>query len=639
MSGIAGIVRFDDRPVDAIKLNAMIRTLLVRGPDISDMWHEGACGMAHTMFWTTSESLEEKIPLVDNESGLVITADARVDNRDDLINQLGINKLRAKVLTDSELILLAYIKWREDCPKKIIGDFAFAIWDKRKEKLFCARDHMGVKPFYYYTCRKFIVFASEIKALHCLDEVPRDINQNRIIDYMLFCDGAQGETFYVDVKKLPASHRITISKNALNVSKYFTFDPEYELNFKSDGDYAEAFKEILANAVREQLRSAFPVGTTLSGGLDSSSISVLARNIYQQTRGTSIHTFSAIFPDLPAEQFEKSDERKYMDAVLKQADGIIPHFVNASKHGPYDGIDATMDRYDGVVIPPNRYIEAAIYRSAQEQGVRVLLEGHDGDTTISHGCDRLRDLGHDGDLFTLASEYRLLQKRYQSKCSIKKLVVDYVIKPRLSPKVLRWVQNLRGNEQHRPLCFSMLHPDIKSQIDYDYLQHQMLGYDPLEYANARIEHARSMTWSAWEMSQEFKDIDASTCSIEARYPFWDRRLMEFCLALPANQKLNKGWTRSILRRGMQGILPDLICNRVTKSSLAPNILKKMSELNQPDIDCLLLDEQGPLSELIDIKIVSDAWRSISTDPYNNKQLGMPIHMLLVLAMWIAHHEN
>jgi asparagine synthase (glutamine-hydrolysing) len=471
-----------------------------------------------------------------------------------------------------------------------------------------------------------------------LDEVPRDINKNRIIDYMLFMTGAQGETFYADVKKLPASHQFTISNNILNISKYFTFDPEYELGIKSDGEYAEAFNEIMTNVVREQSRSAYPIGTTLSGGLDSSSVSVLARNICQQTRGESIHTFSAIFPDLPIEQFEKSDERKYMDAVINQADGIIPHFVNASKHSPYDGIDATMERYDGIVTPPNRYIEAAIYRTAQQQGVRVILEGHDGDTTISYGLDRLRDLGRSGDIFTLVSEYRLLQYRYESKFSIKKLLVDYVIKPRLSPRTLKFIQNIRGNAQHRPLVFSMLHPDIKNQIDYDHLRHQMLGYDPLEYSNARTEHARSMSWSAWEMAQEFKDIDAATYSVEARYPFWDRRLMKFCLALPVDQKLNKGWTRSILRRGMRDILPDVICNRVKKSTLAPNVLKKISELNQKDVDYWLLDEQGPLSELIDIKIVSDAWRSISKDPYNNKHLGMPIHMLLVLSMWLDQQK-
>jgi asparagine synthase (glutamine-hydrolysing) len=115
--------------------------------------------------------------------------------------------------------------------------------------------------------------------------------------------------------------------------------------------------------------------------------------------------------------------------------------------------------------------------------------------------------------------------------------------------------------------------------------------------------------------------------------------MKFCLALPADQKLNKGWTRSILRRGMHGILPDMICNRVKKSTLAPNVLKKISELNQKDVDYWLLDEQGPLSELIDIKIVSDAWRSISTDPYNNTQLGLPIHMLLVLAIWLDQQKK
>ena len=634
MSGIAGIIRFDDKPIDLIELNAMNKSLSVRGPDTSDIWHKGTCGMAHTMLWTTPESLNEKLPLVDHESGLVITSDARVDNRNELINQLGIDKSRAKTFSDSEIILLAYKKWHEDCPKKIIGDFSFAIWDIHKHKLFCARDHMGVKPFYYFYCHDFIAFASEIKALHCLTEISKDTNQTRIIDYMMFVTGAEGETFYRDIKKLPASNSLTVSRAAFNISRYFTFDSEYELNLKSDNDYVEAFKEIFTGVVKEQLRSAYPVGTALSGGLDSSSISVLSRNIHQQTTAKPIHTFSAVFPDLPAEQFKKSDERRYMDAVINQADGIIPHFINASKYGPYDDIDATMKRYDGIAPPINRYIEDAMYRAARKQEVRVMLEGYDGDTAISYGVSRLGELGHKGKILSLIKEYRLLQYRYESRFSMRSLLVDYVVKPRLSPKVIRYIQTLKGTKQHNQLAFPMLHPNIKRNINYDHAKHLMRGYDPLEYVNARTVHARGISWSAWELTHEWKDIDAATYSLEARYPFWDRRLMKFCLAIPSDQKLKNGWTRSILRRGMDGILPDIVRTRVSKGNLAPNVMKKFSELSQKDVNYFLLDKCGPLSDLVDIKSVSDAWKIFSKDPYNNKDILLQLHLLLTLSMWL-----
>ena len=179
----------------------------------------------------------------------------------------------------------------------------------------------------------------------------------------------------------------------------------------------------------------------------------------------------------------------------------------------------------------------------------------------------------------------------------------------------------------------MLHPNIKRNINYDQANHLMLGFDPLEYVNARNDHARSIS-AQWELMHEWKDIDTATYSLEARYPFWDRRLMKFCLALPSDQKLKNGWTRSILRRGMDGLLPDIVRTRVSKANLAPNVLKKLSELSQKDVNYFLLDKCGPLSDLVDIKSVSDAWKIFSKDPYNNIDILLQLHLLLALSMWL-----
>ena len=125
----------------------------------------GTIGLGHRMLWTTPGSLNEKLPLSNASGDLIITADARIDNRDELIEALDLNGRLRQTITDSELILAAFERWGEGCPERLLGDFSFAIWDRQKNRLFCARDHMGVKPFYYYLSNKVIVFASEIKAL------------------------------------------------------------------------------------------------------------------------------------------------------------------------------------------------------------------------------------------------------------------------------------------------------------------------------------------------------------------------------------------------------------------------------------------------------------------------------------------
>ena len=203
MSAIAGIHYLNERPVDFADLGRMVDILAHRGPDGADIWSEGSVGFGHRMLWTTPESLLEKLPLVNQRGDLVITADARIDNREELIAALSLAECRFEKITDSHLILAAYEKWGETCPEHLLGDFAFAIWDKRNQMLFCARDHFGVRPFYYHHCpRRMFAFASEIKALLCLSEVPNRLNEVRVGAYLEVMLEDKIITFYGDIFRL-----------------------------------------------------------------------------------------------------------------------------------------------------------------------------------------------------------------------------------------------------------------------------------------------------------------------------------------------------------------------------------------------------------------------------------------------------
>jgi asparagine synthase (glutamine-hydrolysing) len=149
MSAIFGIYHLDGKPVAQDNVERMSEVLAHRGPDGSKIWLYENLGLGHRMLWTTPESLREILPLATADGNLVITADARIDNRDELIRLLGLQNHQADTISDSELILTSYQKWGEQCPEKLLGDFAFAIWDARRQSFFCARDRFGVKPFYY----------------------------------------------------------------------------------------------------------------------------------------------------------------------------------------------------------------------------------------------------------------------------------------------------------------------------------------------------------------------------------------------------------------------------------------------------------------------------------------------------------
>ena len=266
MSGIMGIYHLDGHPVDREKISKMVDILAHRGVDGADIWLDKSVGFGHRMLWTTPESLIEKLPLVKQDGDLVITSDARIDNREELIAKLQINNRPSDKIVDSELILAAYEKWGEHCPEHLLGDFAFAIWDKRKQKVFCARDPMGVKPFYYYRSNRLFAFASEIKALLCLPEIPRKINELGIGLYLAGISEDEEITFYQNIQRLPKAHSIAISSQSNKLQRYWSLDPSRELKLSSNEEYAEAYREIFTEAVRCRLRSAFPVGSMLSGG-------------------------------------------------------------------------------------------------------------------------------------------------------------------------------------------------------------------------------------------------------------------------------------------------------------------------------------------------------------------------------------
>ena len=272
MSGIIGILNLDSKPVEPDEIGRMIDSLAHRGPDGSGVWIDGPVGMGHHMLWTTPESLHEKFPLINAQGDLVLTSDARIDNREELISALELKNHPAHKLTDSQLILWAYEKWGQDCAEKLIGDFAFAIWDKRSQMLFCARDPVGAKSFFYYKSTKSFVFASEIKAILCASGVPHQLNELRIAEHLIQFFEDKTLSFYKDIFRLSAANSITVGPGEFRTRVYWSLDPKREIHMSSEEEYSQAFHEIFTEAVRCRLRSAYPIGSTLSGGLDSSSI-------------------------------------------------------------------------------------------------------------------------------------------------------------------------------------------------------------------------------------------------------------------------------------------------------------------------------------------------------------------------------
>jgi asparagine synthase (glutamine-hydrolysing) len=281
MSGIAGFYNLDGRPAESSFLERMTETIVHRGPDGTGRWINGPVGFGNLMLQTTPELANEKQPLTNENATLCLTMDGRIDNRLELRGTLESKGFPCRDTTDAELVLRAYECWAEDCPRQFLGDFAFAIWDTRKQQLFCARDHVGVRPLYYHCSGSLFAFGSEIRAILALPTIPRRLNESRVVDFLVEELDREDEesTFYQDVLRLPAGHSLTVGPGRFALRDYWDLNAPPILKLKSLMEYGEAFREVFVEAVRCRLRSTHPVGSTLSGGLDSSSVVCTTREL------------------------------------------------------------------------------------------------------------------------------------------------------------------------------------------------------------------------------------------------------------------------------------------------------------------------------------------------------------------------
>lgn len=679
MSAVAGIYNLDGRPVESTVLEQMVASLAHRGPDGAGVWRSGSVGLGHRMLWTTPESLGERLPLVNRGGDLAITADARIDNRDELIHLLGLSGRSAGEISDSELILDAYKRWGERCPERLLGDFSFAIWDGRKRALFCARDPFGVKPFYYYRSERLFCFASEIKALFCLPEVPRRLNETRVAYHfepaLRLAD--TDNTWYRDIHCLSPSRAMTVSTAGTRSEAYWSWDAESELVLGSDDEYAEAFREVFGEAVRCRLRSAYPVGTELSGGLDSSSVTCIAHDSMAERANGRLHTFSAVYDEVP-----ECDERSFIDAVVAHKD-VDAHFVHVDRLSPFVGLDRYHWVEDQPLFTPNTFLHWGLFRACREQGVRVLLDGEDGDGIVSYGYTYLSELArahqwadfseeleafgqrHNGSFWPALSLYGLphlteLARGFRwaafargvrglSKhlgVSKKNLVLNYGLK-RLVPERARqaWHALLRYEGTAASVAPAALNP----ALDRGFVRRIGLESQALEKRHqgsaqsVREEQYTLFTSGAHAIVNEITGSLATDFGIELRHPFFDRRLAAFCLALPPQQKLHQGWNRVVMRRAMDRILPQKVQWRVSKTDLGPGFGTGLLKFERERLDTLILDELGLVGEYVDLAVVRAAYQKVvdradsgaSTYPVW-RDAAIVLWPAVSLALWLRH---
>ncbi|MDD5173068.1 MAG: asparagine synthase (glutamine-hydrolyzing) [Patescibacteria group bacterium] len=546
MCGIAGIINLDQKPVDEKKVEKMIKIIKYRGPDDEGYYINGSVGLGHCRLSIIDLSKAGHQPMTNVSRDLWMVYNGEIYNYLELREKLKKIGYQFKSNTDTEVIIYAYKEWGEKCLEKFNGMWAFAIWDDKKQRLFCARDRFGIKPFYYYLDDKKFIFASEIKAILENNDIKRLPNDRLIYDYLVYDQEEHTDkTFFKGIFKLPPGRYLLIKNKKLEIKTWWQLNPK-PLKLKKETDYQEKFHRLLNDSIKLRLRSDVPIGTCLSGGLDSSSIVCIVNKLMKQDGETNKKTtFTSCYNNQPA-----IDEREYVEEIVKKI-GVKKNYIFPAIEDLQKNLNRLVWHQEEPFSSLSIYAQWAVMERGKEKKVKVILDGQGGDEVLL-GYERYYVYF----LLRLIKEFRFIRMIKEANQIIKNSKLNFFqfFKYFLyfsAPKIRSIYLNKRAKKilnknflKSKKEKTSSIHS--KRPTDLQLLQ-------KLEITRLNLPNLL-----------KYEDKNSSAFSIEARTPFLDYRLVEFAFNLPYDLKIKNGWSKYLLRKSMKNILPEKIRWRKNK---------------------------------------------------------------------------
>ena len=582
MSAFAVVYERCNTPVDSGVLQHMMERLSHRGPDGSDVLLTSQAALGHWHFWVTPEEMGERQPLELPGLPFKIVLDGRLDNRQELMSELGNDAVEKSQLSDAALILQAYSRWGEQCFEHFIGEFALAIMDEGRGELLCVRDALGDRTLFYSLNSARMLVASEPWALMGAAGISPDRDDVGVAHYFAFMAPEDGRTLFKDVRELLPAQVLAVNFSGERSWRHWQADPSARVRYRSDEEYAEHFRSLLEQSVSCRIRSAAPVGVLMSGGLDSTSVACLAARMLAPVQLTTV---SYIFNELP-----DCDERQYIDAVTSRwgtrsiqipCDDLWPlRFWSSWPHNP--------NQPEGNLY---RLLKERAYRRTKQEGLSILLTGGFGDHLYNGREDWLADLIAEGRLREAGEE---LERHIRSAGLRQSLRAGFL--QRAARRALETIPG--GKRLRRPSP----PPQWLTPLAAGYLLQAGTGPHPAHERQASLIGS----WVAQDSSSEI--FHASRHALELRHPYRDRRLVEFVLAIPAHQLYRPGHYKYILRNAMQGLLPEVIRTRPRPTSLGSLFFRGL-ERERATLSACMQDPTASWRKYVDSGWLSGHWRT------------------------------
>lgn len=646
MSRFCAVVRAEavgDPRASGTEVAGMLRAMPAGPVDGQAVWSDGPVGLGAAR--PASPLGSECPPLAAGH--LAVVGDVRLDNRDELrdvlrgdLDALGLRGAPG----DGPVVLAAFARWGTAAVERLVGAFAFVVWDRADRRLTAVRDPIGIRPLFYFVGsgpdEPPLVVASEPYGVLAARGVPLRIDEAQVAEALTQRLFSPSRTSFVGVDKLEAGHVLVQGPTGVSTRRYWT----PRARPPSGRDVAEEFRDLFDRAVRDRTRTPAVVGVELSGGLDSTAVAVTAS---RELRGRSpLHTFSARF-----DQTGRVDESPYIDAVLD----ALPH---ARAHSFYPDRERFVDLYREIFertgvyrLGGNGHFNYLSARAAAEAGVGVLLTGQDGDTAVGHGWELFAERAAAGEGGGLRREADAITRRlsdeldrYDGQFALRSptdvasaflmpllrestedkrlgrawnvartLTAEFAVPPGLIARRLAaplllpsWLHRLRRRRADRARAAEQLPPVVPGRTARAIGLTERLADDDHALREGRRRRLRAAEHMAAalvlpHMGSNFERLDAfcAPYGIEARHPFMDVRLLEFSLGLPVDERLRGGFTRSVLRRALADRIPPEVASRANKAHLGAAYDRFV--LAEPERLEEVLGEPGGASGLVDVE--------------------------------------
>jgi len=555
MSSLSGIVSNTINQNLKEDLSSMASALRIHGPDSSTCWLSRKCALASNLRMVNPEDRSEAQPLVAGAKTLV--ADLRLDNREELIAKIGLEPGSSNLLPDSKLLMAAYQKWGEDCVEELVGAFVFAIWDESRQRLFMARDQIGNNTVFYHLCGDAFSFASMPKGLLALHWIPRVLNEQKVAEFLTLNHNDHQSSFFKGIHRLPPGHRLIYANSSLAISRYWELSIDRNIELPSDADYAEQGQEILATCIRSSLRSNGKAGATISGGLDSSTVTCIAGKLLAES-GAQLPTFTEV--PRAGFAFETSrrygNERPWVEAICRRNQSLRPRFIVGLTEPLLARIDQRLAELDAPYRNPfNQLWLEKIFRTAAEEGCNVMLTGQSGNMTLSYdGLWALPELFLRGHWKLLSGAIRGASKASGVKST--GLIRSNLIKPLLPKHLWDLIQKARTR---RPswAAYSALNPDFASEIEIESIN-AAAGHDASYRPRLSARENRRNAFLGLDFRGEIIQQLAAHSGVELRDPLGDIRFAQWSFSLPESQFLSDKGHRLLSKRIAADYLPQTV---------------------------------------------------------------------------------